>query len=359
MKKLIQFELRKILWRPLSLSAIAVILLLSSLFSFSSLQSMYAFDGSSREGSGQTAVAIDKTLAEKYGGILTDDKILQMLSAFQPSYDLHGMNAKYLYQNALQSAVFARFADKDGNWNGLRVSDVFGNAEIKAGYVRGWLSTSQNMIRIFLILSFVIIVLTAPVFSGEYNGVDSMILTSRYGQTKCAVAKGIASLLSVVLVTALTAAFHLVFAFTAYGTDGLDCSILFAPLEFSEGYIPFNITCGTAIQYQLLLAFTGAISVTGITLLLSALCKNPLITLVASTAIHFAPTILPISETNPFYRLVVLLPVYHAQYISVMSVEQMQNKTLYAIWALPVAVTLAAVGFLISRRRFAKHQITS
>ena len=49
------------------------------------------------------------------------------------------------------SAVFSRFADSDGNWNGLYVSDVFGNQEIKIGYVDGWLSTSRNMVRVFLL----------------------------------------------------------------------------------------------------------------------------------------------------------------------------------------------------------------
>ena len=45
------------------------------------------------------------------------------------------MNAKYIYQNALQSSVFSHFADIDGSWNGLSVADVFGDKEIKVGYV--------------------------------------------------------------------------------------------------------------------------------------------------------------------------------------------------------------------------------
>ena len=58
-----------------------------------------------------------------------------MMSDFAPTHDLHGLNAMYLYQNATQSAAFSRFSDKEGNWNGLSVSDVFGNEEIKIGYV--------------------------------------------------------------------------------------------------------------------------------------------------------------------------------------------------------------------------------
>ena len=68
--------------------------------------------------------------------------------------------------------------------------------------------------------------------------------------------------------------FNLLIAVAIYGTEGLDCSILFAPIDFLEGYIPFNITCGTVLKYQILLAFMSAISVTGIVLILSAVCND-------------------------------------------------------------------------------------
>lgn len=70
------------------------------------------------------------------------------MSDFAPTSDLHGLSAIYVYQNAMQSAAFSRFSDEEGKWNGLSVSDVFGNEEIKIGYVDGWLSTSRNMVRV-------------------------------------------------------------------------------------------------------------------------------------------------------------------------------------------------------------------
>ena len=319
---------------------------------------MHAFDGKSTEGGGKSAVAIDKAIAAKYEGILTDEKVQKIMTEFKPTYDLQGMNAKYLYLNALQSATFSRFSDMDGNWNGLSVSDVFGDGEIKIGYINGWLNTSQNMVKVFIVLSLIIILLIAPVFSGEYSGVDNIILTSRYGKTKCAAAKVTASLLASIFITFFVSAFNLIFAFAVYGKEGLDCSILFAPLGFVEGYIPFNITCGTLLKYQILLAFSSAISVTGITLLLSAICKSQMIAFVLSAAVHLMPGMLPISETNALYRVIVLMPFYHSQFSSIMSVEQMQNGTLYAIWAGPTALIFLGIGAVISRRIFAKHQVS-
>lgn len=353
MKNLIKFELRKILTKRFAVISVAAILLLSLILSFSTLHSMYAFDGNGTEETGKAAVEIDKQIALKYEGKLTDNKVQQMMSEFKPTQDLHGMNAKYIYQNALQSSVFSHFADIDGSWNGLSVADVFGDKEIKVGYVNGWLSTSQNMAKIFIVLSLVIILLIAPVFSGEYSGVDNIILTSKYGKTKCATAKVLASLLSAVFITTLVVIFNLLIAVAIYGTEGMDCSILFAPIDFLEGYIPFNITCGTVLKYQILLAFMSAISVTGIVLILSAVCKSQMIAFVISAAIYVIPIMLPISETSALYRIIVLMPLFYSQYISIMSVEQMHKASLRKTDIEPLVIE--AVKELVSDKYFAKE----
>lgn len=115
----------------------AVFLLSLGLF-FSTLQGMHAFDGKSAEGTGRTAVAIDKKIASEYEGILTDEKVQQMMSEFKITQDLHGLNAKYIYINALQSAAFSHFSDMDGKWNGLSVADVYGDKEINIGLKKVW-----------------------------------------------------------------------------------------------------------------------------------------------------------------------------------------------------------------------------
>lgn len=357
MKKLIYFELRKIFSKRLTLAALLIVLLFSVFVSFSAYQNKHAFDGKNAEGSGRAAVEIDKKIAAKYEGILTDEKVRQMMSDFALTYDLNGLNAAYLYQNAMQSAAFARFSDMDGKWNGLSVEDVFGDEEIKVGYVDGWLSTSRNMVRVFLTLAVAVIIMTAPVFAGEYEGVDNLILTSRYGKTKCTAAKVTASILAAVVTTVLTAALLLLLAFAFYGTKGLDCSILFAPVDYVEGFIPFNITCGTLLKYQILLAFTCTLSVTGITLLISAASKNQMASFVVSLAVFLFPGLLPIAETNPLFRIVGLLPMYHVRAISLLSVEQMSSGMLYAVWAVPAALLFLGIGAAASCRVFARRQV--
>ena len=79
MKKLIYFELRKIFSKRLSMVTLIGILLFSALLSFSTYQNKYAFDQNAGEGSGKAAVEIDKEIAAKYEGILTDEKVRQKL----------------------------------------------------------------------------------------------------------------------------------------------------------------------------------------------------------------------------------------------------------------------------------------
>ena len=205
MKNLIKFELRKILTKRFAVISVAAVLLLSLILSFSTLHSMYAFDGNGAEETGKAAVEIDKQIALKYEGKLTDNKVQQ--------------------------------------------------------------------------------------------------------------------------------------------------------IDFLEGYIPFNITCGTVLKYQILLAFMSAISVTGIVLILSAVCKSQMIAFVISAAIHVIPIMLPISETSALYRIIVLMPLFYSQYISIMSVEQMHNGMLYAVWSIPVAIALVVIGSIISHKAFSKHQV--
>ena len=357
MKKLIGFELRKLFSRRLTQVAFALVLLISAILSFSTYQNKYAFDGASREGTGKEAVAIDKAVAERYAGVLTDQKVQRMLADLVPKTGEDEINALYIYHNATHSAVSARFADRYGGWNGSTVADVFGEGEVTIGYVDGWLSTSQNLVKTLVFFSLFLMVMTAPVFCGEYGGVDQILLAARYGKTKCSGAKVTAAVLAALLTTAAVLALNFAMALAFYGAEGLDCSILFAQLTYIEGGIPFNITCGTMLAYQVLLAFTGSRGVVGITLVLSAACKNPMVALAASAVLYGLPVLLPVSEASPLFRLVGLFPTYHAQFVSLMSVEQLGGGVLYAIWAVPVAAMLLATGSVLSRGIFAKHQV--
>lgn len=105
------------------------------------------------------------------------------------------------------------------------------------------------------------------------------------------------------------------------------------------------------------MAFTGAVSVTGITLLISAVSQKQIAAFIASATIYIFPIMLPITESNPLFRFIGLLPLYHAQCFSLMSIDQMHNGILYAVWAVPTAILILGAGIFVSRKIFARHQI--
>lgn len=110
MKNLIRFELRKILLNRLAIISLAAVFLLSLGLFFSTLQGMHAFDGKSAEGTGRTAVAIDKKIASEYEGILTDEKVQQMMSEFKDYSRFAWFECKiYLYKCLTVSGFFSFF----------------------------------------------------------------------------------------------------------------------------------------------------------------------------------------------------------------------------------------------------------
>ena len=64
-----------------------------------------------------------------------------------------------------------------------------------------------------------------------------------------------------------------------------------------------------------------------------------------------------LKRSRALYRIIVLMPLFYSQYISIMSVEQMHNGMLYAVWSIPVAIALVVIGSIISHKAFSKHQV--
>ena len=93
------------------------------------------------------------------------------------------------------------------------------------------------------------------------------------------------------------------------------------------------------------------------TLLISAASKKQIVAFVASMALFLFPALLPLTETNPLFRYVGLLPFYHVQAISLLSVEQIGSGVLYGVWAVPAAAVFLVIGGAASSRIFIKHQV--
>ncbi len=363
MLTLIYFELRKLLQRRLVWAALLLFLLMNLLLLTTAVKEQYTYDPvSGQQAYNLAAIQLDKNIAARYGNRLTDTVVQQMLSDFQPTAEMltriGGVHVAYIRQNSMQAAVQYHFANADGSWNGQTVAQQFGAEPLTIGYVTGWLSFSHCLIKILLMLAILLLIILAPVFSGEYNGMDQLLLTTRYGRSKCNLAKIAAAFLLSLTLTAAVLLCNLFLARLVLGGDGLDCSILFSGVSFSEQSIPYNITCGAMLGYQILLAFTAVLMLTGIVLLLSALSQSPFVTLIVAAVLLVLPMLLPVQETSSLYPIIVLLPLYQLQFLSLMSLQQWSNGLLYATLAIPVAGCTAIVGTLWAHRQFSRHQVS-
>ena len=175
------------------------------------------------------------------------------------------------------------------------------------GYFQGW-STLISCFELLLFPILAICIILCPAFSGEYqSGTDPVLRSARYGKTKLAKAKTMASLLFGLLVFSV----HIILAFgitlAAYGREGWNL-----PLQINGTTVPYPLTflegtlVGLAVIYLVLLAMIG------LTLFLSARMKNPYFVLTIVVPVLFIPMFLSPNGTTGIYNLIVLLTPYQS-----------------------------------------------
>ena len=372
MIELIRFEIKKLLSKKIVLVGI-VALVIANIYLFVNYSLPNITVLTDRETNtyvqGKKALALDRAITERYAGRLTDEKVQAMLAEFVPPEEILQNMAGFpsgsgafsvevkFHMNSLQEAVYANFANSDGSWNGLRVQDVFGDADIEVGYNTGWLWTCSYMMQVLIGLGFLMIVVVAPVFAGEYGGMDRLILTAKYGRTKCIGAKFAASFLIAFLGTATFLLVNFGLAFLIFGAEGLDTNVAFnALLNFKP--LPYEMTTQTLVVYEMLLAFTGIFAVTAVTVLVSALTKNSFIALIAALVVHVAPMLIPLSAYSPLFKYVVFFPINQGQMVALLSLGDLTTSGVqYAILAVPVVLAISIISYLVSKRHFSRHQV--
>ncbi len=372
MIELIRFEIKKLLSKKIVLAGIAALVIVNVfLFVNYSLPNITVL--TDRETNtyvqGMKALELDRAVTERYAGRLTDEKVQAMLAEFVPPEEILRSMAAFssgsgtfsvevkFHMNSLQEAVYAHFANPDGSWNGLRVQDVFGDAEIQVGYNTGWLRTCSYMMQVVIGLGFLMIVVMVPVFAGEYGGMDRLILTAKYGRTKCIGAKFAASFLIAFLGAAAFLVVNFGIAFLIFGAEGLDTNVAFNALRNFKP-LPYEMTTQTLIVYEVLLAFTGIFAVTAVTVLLSALTKNPFIALIAALVVHVAPVLIPLSAYSPLFKYVMFFPINQGQMVALLSLGDLTASGVqYAALAAPVVLVFSIISYLVSKKHFSRHQV--
>lgn len=223
------------------------------------------------------------------------------------------------------------------------------------GYYEGWeIIISSFELLMFALLAVCIVI--APVFSGEYQaGTDAVILSAKYGKTKLATAKIIASFLFGTLAFTLHVLVALGLPLAAFGFDGWDLQ-----LQIANTIIPYPFTFLQTVLVNLGVIYLVLFAMIGLTLLLSAKMKSPYLVLIVLVPVLFIPLFLSPNGTTGAYNLTLFLLPYRStvpeigKYIS----YQLGGLVLdaFTMRAILYAV-LTAVMLPLARLGFKKHQV--
>ncbi|MCI9380969.1 MAG: ABC transporter permease [Dorea sp.] len=255
-------------------------------------------------------------------------------------------------QTLLDSPSRALSDEQKEYWGGM--ADKV-DTPLQYGYYGGW----EIIISSFELLMFALLaicIVTAPVFSGEYQaGTDAVILSAKYGKTRLTTAKIAASLLFG------TAAFilHVVVAcglpLAAFGIDGWNL-----PLQIANTTVPYPYTFLQAVLINIGIIYLVLLAMIGLTLLLSAKMKSPYLVLIILVPILFIPMFLTPNGTTGIYNLLLFLMPYRSampefdKYIS----YQFGGLVLDVITVRAVFYAILTVIMLtLARLGFKKHQV--
>ena len=294
-------------------------------------------------------------MAAEYEGILTEEKARSILERFAPGTQDGGLWTV----NSIYNAVQHFFGNLDGSWNGLTVEEAFpdyqGEEPLILGYTDGYTGFIMMGMYLMVTLGFVLIIALSPVFSEEYSrGTDALILASRYGKSRCSRAKILAAFLFTLLTVGICFLVMIVLFAAGFGLTGGDSSIQLNSRDLLYS-LPYSMTCLEAAASCLVLWLAGALILTALTLILSAVCRTPFLTLIAVLTLYLLPMLGPTIHIPR--GLLSLTPFWCFLSEWTLTFPKLFDGEFSWIW-IPVllAVILIPLALNLGRRIFARHQ---
>lgn len=375
MKNMIGYELRKLLYRPLVWASLAGILLMAATMIFNWIAPgdtgvQEDVNGKKVILEGRAAVLRNQEIAKQYEGPLTTEKVKDIIETYRFSQSM--MSAEnmepdrqrhYLHNDLYDSFARAGFANMSGEYNGTDITEVYGSLapNLTVGYSYGWENTCYALSYTLLSWGCILIIILSPVFSDEYTrGTDALILTGSRGRNVCPLAKVIASYLVAMGGTLLLIGLFF-FIFLAYhGSAGLNASVQLGGMAYFFE-TPYLISWKEAFAFACLAWLGAAVVLASLTLAVSAWAKNSFSALVITFTLYALPLFLSDSGCPRAIKLILaLMPIKQFELRSLFSLELLNlgNLQIKALWlVLPVSAALMALGTLLPRRAFSRHQV--
>lgn len=154
------------------------------------------------------------------------------------------------------------------------------------GYCEGWREILY-MGDWFLLIMIIVCICVAPVFAGEYQSkCDSLFLCMKYGRSKLVSAKIVSAVsFTTIVYWGLTIAYSAL-CLLVYGVEGADLPV---QLQNPTTMIGYDMTMAQAAFILMVFGYILTLGMTGITLLFSALLKNPFYVIIVAFLLIVVP----------------------------------------------------------------------
>lgn len=207
-----------------------------------------------------------------------------------------------------------------------------------------------------LISAFLVAFLIAPIFCGEYHGIDQMILSSKNGKNSLIKAKlftGFSITTAIALVGTLLTYIP---CMLMYGFDGASAAL---QLKIPLSTLP--ITIGQLSIICFICVFFACILLGAITMLLSAKIKSSFVVITISGALIFIPMFIKCSYNTIFlYKLYLLLPSNMMQYVNIIDPVgyEIFGSVIHSYIVMPIfAIVVSILLMPFAYKIFKNHQV--
>lgn len=278
---------------------------------------------------GYQAVRMDRRITAEFEGVLTDQKVEQIVEKYGFPYGVSENYNRFLHKNYLNDFVMNAFSDgyfhttedyRVGTCTYPIAETELGKAGIATKrplvleYSYGW-QVFVNVLQVGCVLGMVLILLgISPVFSEESAlNTQQILFATKEGRAKDIGAKIAAGMTIVFAVYALIIVLDFAFVWAVFGLNGLDCFYAQVIEELTQirawNNYHYSSTdrMGTVISYLVVSEFLGITGTGALTLYFSAHCKSPFQSVMAAAISITAPLFLMLlGRTGNFNNILFL-----------------------------------------------------
>ncbi|MBU5675071.1 hypothetical protein KQI88_01395 [Alkaliphilus sp. MSJ-5] len=243
-----------------------------------------------------------------------------------------------------------------------KLTVMYKNVEIPfhIDYIEGWNKLIYGFSHILaLLISAIVIICLAPIFSDEYStGAAAILLTTKHGKNKLIKAKVAAAFTFSTSVFFIFALLYTAFYGLTYGFSGATSS-----LQTSADFIisPYNLTMVGLFLRVLGIGYLGLMFLTAITLFISSKSRNAYTALIPLAAILFLPLIDLSRISKVLHKILLLFPIHVMRVSEIYPMANFYNifglLVDQVLMAIIVSILLIFMFVPFSYRAFKSYQV--